>query len=116
ADDAGSLGDRAAGGREQIRDRDANGLRQEGEDHVGTVRFRNRSTRRTSGTDAATAMMTAPCRTSTIVFGTSALIARPPCDRVAKKTDASTMPTGVFRPTSATAMPRNPAPVANPSS
>ena len=54
--------------------------------------------------------------TSTICFGTSAFTARPPCERVANNKAASPMPIGWLRPTSATAMPRKPAPVANPSS
>ena len=69
-----------------------------------------RSRRRTSGTDVATARITTAWSTSTICLGTSAFTASPPCDSVAKSSAASTMPTGWLRPTSATAMPRKPAP------
>ena len=74
------------------------------------------SMRRTSGTDAATAMITTACSTSTICFGTTAFTASPPCDIVAKTSAASTTPIGWLRPTIATAMPRKPAPDANASS
>ena len=96
---------------------DANHLREEGERIHASLRLRAlRRTRLTSGTAVATAMMTTPWSTSIICFGTNAWIARPPCDSVAKKNAASKTPNGWFRPTSATAIPRKPAPLAKPSS
>jgi hypothetical protein len=61
-------------------------------------------------------MITTAVSTSTICFGTSALTASAPCDSVAKSNAAITTPTGWFRPTRATAIPRKPLPVPNPSS
>jgi hypothetical protein len=90
SDQTRALRDDAAARREQIWNRDAQRLREEGEyDHAVLL-----ASRRTSGTDAATAMMTTACRTSTICFGTTAFTARPPWDIVAKTNAASTTPTG----------------------
>src|ERR1700674_1726750 len=103
--------------REKIGNRDADHLRQErNRVHASLLLRALRSTRRTSGTDVATAMMTTPCSTSIICFGTNAWMASPPCESVAKKKAATNTPNGWFLPTSATAIPRNPAPLANPSS
>src|ERR1700716_3030589 len=103
--------------REEIRNRDANHLRQErNRVHASLLLRALRSTRRTSGTETATAMMTTPCSTSIICFGTKAWMASPPCDSVAKKKAATRTPKGWFLPTRATAIPRKPAPLANPSS
>ena len=52
----------------------------------------------TPGTDAATAMMTTACSTSTICFGTIAFTASPPCEIVAKSSAASTTPSGMVAP------------------
>ena len=62
-------------------------------DHGRRLRSQ-RDRRRTSGTDAATAMMTTACSTSTICFGTTAFTASPPCESVANKSAASTTPSG----------------------
>src|SRR5258708_2680245 len=114
---ASSLAQHAAGRRQQEGNGDAQGLRQEVERaHVAVVWRAERSMRRTSGTDVATARMTTACSTSIICLGTRAFTTRPPCDSVAKRSAATTMPTGWLRPTSATAMPRYPAPDAKPSS
>src|SRR5512144_1944521 len=61
ADQSRSLGDDPAARREQVRNRDAQRLREKDEDdHAGAPAGR-RKTRRTSGTDAATAMITTAC-------------------------------------------------------
>ena len=63
---------------EEIRDRDADHLRQERKwVHASLVLRALRSARRTSGTDVATAMITTPCSTSIICFGTKAWMATP---------------------------------------
>src|SRR5258708_6241819 len=107
----------AHGRGEQERNGNAQRLRQEIEHaHVAAVRREVRSMRRTSGTDVATARMTTAWSTSIICLGTRAFTTRPPCDNVANRRAATTMPNGWLRPTRATAMPRYPAPDANPSS
>src|SRR5260221_450375 len=115
--EAGSLAQHTAGRGEQERNGNAQRLRQEIEHaHVAAVRREVRSMRRTSGTDVATARMTTAWSTSIICLGTRAFTTRPPCDNVANRRAATTMPNGWLRPTRATAMPRYPAPDAKPSS
>src|SRR5262245_17274206 len=64
--------------RKEICHRDAQRLRKKAERIHARLRPERRSSRRTSGTETAIAMMTAACKTSTMSLGTSALIARPP--------------------------------------
>src|SRR4029078_11987799 len=79
---------------EQIRDGDAQRLREEGEEDHRSPPRRIRSSRRPSGTDAATVRIPTACSTSTICFGTSAFTASPPCDKVANSNAANPIPTG----------------------
>src|SRR6185437_1670213 len=114
SDQPRSLGHHAAARREEIRNGDSQRLREKQEhDHgvtslaaaggvtAASLRRRSavRSTRRTSGTDAATAMITTACSTSTICLGTTAFTASPPCEIVAKASAASSTPNGLLRPT-----------------
>src|SRR5690606_25221465 len=116
-DDAGALGEDAARSCKEVRDGDAQRLDDEGEDdHPSPPRRAPLSRRCTSGTLVATAMITTAVSTSTICLGTTAFTASPPCDSVAKRSAAITTPPGWSRPTRATAIPRKPAPAANPSS
>ena len=95
SDESGPLAEYAARRRQHVRDGDAQRLRQKVERvHASDLRRAPRRSRRTSGTEVATAIMTTACSTSTICLGTSAFTAKPPCDSVAKSSAAMTMPTG----------------------
>src|SRR5262249_2123817 len=105
--DARALGEHASRGREEVRDRDAQRLLEDGEElhapspatraptaFAGRARTALRSRRRTSGAVAAIARITTAWSLSTSCFGTAAWMASPPCDRVAKSSEARSTPSG----------------------
>src|SRR5262249_9969906 len=90
------LGQRAAQGRQRIRDGDAHDLQEEA----------HARPRRPSCAEAtATATITTACSTSTISLGTRKLTTRPPCDSVPKNSAAGMIASGWLRANTATAMP-----------